>query len=120
MAMLSFCGIDLAKDRLDVIVLPEQQSFAVRNAAASWAELISVCDQHRRQLAGRSATAAFYPAEPRQLVSKGGPKRGDIGGGCLIFISAPQYGDSPKRVRPAGRAQGVTPPQRCPQRQCSQ
>jgi hypothetical protein len=28
--MLSFCGIDVSKDRLDVMVLPEQESFAVR------------------------------------------------------------------------------------------
>jgi transposase len=41
MAMLSFWGIDVAKDRLDVMVLPEQQSFAVRNEAAGWAELIA-------------------------------------------------------------------------------
>ena len=31
MAMLSFCGIDVSKDRLDVMVLPGRQSFAVRN-----------------------------------------------------------------------------------------
>ena len=35
MAMLSFCGIDVSKDRLDVMVLPGQQSFAVRNGAAA-------------------------------------------------------------------------------------
>src|SRR6516164_9855952 len=41
MAMLSFCGIDVSKDRLDVMVLPGRQSFAVRNDAAGWAELIA-------------------------------------------------------------------------------
>jgi hypothetical protein len=30
MAMLSFCGIDVSKDRLDVMVLPEQQSAGER------------------------------------------------------------------------------------------
>jgi hypothetical protein len=35
MAMLSFCGIDVSKDRLDVTVLPGQQSFAVRNDTAA-------------------------------------------------------------------------------------
>jgi hypothetical protein len=34
MAMLSFCGIDVSKDRLDVTVLPGAQSFAVRNDTA--------------------------------------------------------------------------------------
>jgi hypothetical protein len=41
MAMLSFCGIDVSKDRLDVMVLRGQLSFAVRNDAAGWAELIA-------------------------------------------------------------------------------
>jgi hypothetical protein len=41
MAMLSYCGIDVSKDRLDVMVLPGQQSFAVRNDAAGWAELMA-------------------------------------------------------------------------------
>jgi hypothetical protein len=27
--MLSYCGIDVSKDRLDIMVLPGQQSFAV-------------------------------------------------------------------------------------------
>jgi hypothetical protein len=40
MAMLSFCGIDVSKDRLDVMVLPEQQCSSVRNDAAGWADLI--------------------------------------------------------------------------------
>jgi hypothetical protein len=40
-AVLSFCGIDVSKDRLDVMGLPGQQSFAVRNDAAGWAELIA-------------------------------------------------------------------------------
>ena len=40
MAMLSFCGIDVSKDRLDVVVLPEQKCSSVRNDAAGWAELV--------------------------------------------------------------------------------
>jgi len=39
--MLSFCGVDVSKERLDVMMLPEQQSFSVRNDAAGWAELIA-------------------------------------------------------------------------------
>jgi hypothetical protein len=34
--MLSFCGIDVSKDCLDVMVLPEQQRFSVCNDAAGW------------------------------------------------------------------------------------
>ena len=40
MAELSHCGIDVSKDRLDVVVLPNEQCFSVVNAAAGWAELI--------------------------------------------------------------------------------
>ena len=38
--MQSVCGIDVSKDRLDIMVLPEQQFFSVRNDAAGWAELV--------------------------------------------------------------------------------
>ena len=38
--MPSVCGIDVSKNRLDIMVLPEQQYFSVRNDAAGWAELI--------------------------------------------------------------------------------
>jgi transposase len=30
----------VSKDRLDIMVLPEQQYFSVRNDAAGWAELV--------------------------------------------------------------------------------
>ena len=39
MAMLSFCGVDVSKDRLDVVVLPEGWFFSVSNDTAGWAEL---------------------------------------------------------------------------------
>ena len=38
--MQSVCGIDVSKDRLDIMVLPEQQCFSVRNDVAGWAELV--------------------------------------------------------------------------------
>ena len=40
MAMLSFCGIDVSKDRLDVVVLPEGWFFSVSNDTAGCAELV--------------------------------------------------------------------------------
>ena len=40
MAMLSFCGIDVSKDRLDVVVLPEGWFFSVSNDTAGWVELV--------------------------------------------------------------------------------
>src|SRR5215470_18092880 len=38
--MLSLCGIDVSKDRLDVIVLPEEQRSSVSNNRAGWADLV--------------------------------------------------------------------------------
>jgi hypothetical protein len=38
--MLSFCGIDVSKDRLDVIVLPEEQCSSVSNDGTGWADLV--------------------------------------------------------------------------------
>src|SRR5258708_32672422 len=40
MEMLSFGGIDVSKDRLDITVLPDEQCSSVSNDAARWAELI--------------------------------------------------------------------------------
>jgi hypothetical protein len=41
MAMLSFCGIDVSKDRLDVVVLPEGWFFSVSNDTTGCAELVA-------------------------------------------------------------------------------
>ena len=65
MAMLSFCGIDVSKDRLDVMVLPEQQSFAVRNDAAGWTELIA-------RLRGFAIAAIGLEADRDDEVRSGG------------------------------------------------
>src|SRR5258705_12827402 len=39
MEKLSYGGIDVSKERLDVVVLPEGRFFSVSNDAARWAEL---------------------------------------------------------------------------------
>ena len=58
MPTLSFCGIDVSKDRLDVMVLPEQQCSAVRNDPVGWAELVE-------QLRGFSIAAIGLRGERR-------------------------------------------------------
>jgi hypothetical protein len=40
MAMLSFGGIDVSKDRLDVMLLPEEECASVSNDAAGWIKLV--------------------------------------------------------------------------------
>src|SRR5262249_8337101 len=49
--MLSFCGIDVSKDRLDVMVLPDEYSSSVPNDPAGWAILVE-------QLRGFSITSS--------------------------------------------------------------
>jgi hypothetical protein len=63
MAMLSFYGIDVSKDRLDVVVLPEQQYSSVRNDASGGTELIA-------QLRGFSI-AAIGQGNKEKVVSCG-------------------------------------------------
>src|SRR5256885_16054338 len=41
MEKLSYGGIDVSKDRLDVVVLPEGWFFSVRNDTAGWTELVA-------------------------------------------------------------------------------
>src|SRR5256885_3581163 len=41
MEKLSYGGIDVSKDRLDVVVLPEEWFFSVSNDTAGWAELVA-------------------------------------------------------------------------------
>jgi len=38
--MLSFGGIDVSKDRLDVMLLPEEKCASVSNDAAGWTKLV--------------------------------------------------------------------------------
>ena len=41
MEKLSYGGIDVSKDCLDVVVLPEGRFFSVSNDTAGWAELVA-------------------------------------------------------------------------------
>jgi transposase len=91
MAMLSFCGIDVSKDRLDVMVLPEQQSFAVRNDAAGWAELIA-------RLRGFAITAIG-------LEASGGYERGAMR--ALLAAGLPACQVNPFKLRQFAKASGI-------------
>jgi transposase len=91
MATLSFCGIDVSKDRLDVMVLPEQQSFAVRNDAPGWAELIA-------RLRGFAIAAIG-------LEASGGYERGAMR--ALLAAGLPACQVNPFKLRQFARASGV-------------
>ena len=91
MAMLSFCGIDVSKDRLDVVVLPEQQCSSVRNDTAGWAELVE-------QLRGFSIAAIG-------LEASGGYERGVFRALLAAGMSVRQI--NPFKLRQFAKASGV-------------
>ena len=91
MAMLSFGGIDVSKDRLDVMVLPEEQCSSVSNDAAGWAELVE-------QLRGSSIAAIGIEAS-------GGYERGVMR--ALLAADLPVRQVNPFKLRQFARASGV-------------
>ena len=91
MAMLSFCGIDVSKDRLDVMVLPGRQSFAVRNDAAGWAELIARLHGFTIAAIGLEASGGYERGAMRALLAAGLPA-------CQV---------NPFKLRQFARASGV-------------
>ena len=91
MAMLSFGGIDVSKDRLDVMVLPEEQSSSVSNDAAGWAELVE-------QLRSSSIVAIGIEAS-------GGYERGVMR--ALLAADLPVRQVNPFKLRQFARASGV-------------
>ena len=56
--MLSFCGIDVSKDRLDVMVLPEEQCCSVPNDASGWAALVERLQNFSIMAIGLEASGA--------------------------------------------------------------
>src|SRR5499426_1807399 len=91
MAMLSFCGIDVSKDRLDVVVLPEGWFFSVSNDTAGWAELVARL---------RPLTVSAIGLEP-----SGGYERGIIRALLAAGLSVRRI--NPNKLRQFARARGV-------------
>jgi transposase len=91
MAMLSFGGIDVSKDRLDVMILPEERRSSVSNDASGWAKLV-------KQLRGSSIAAIGIEAS-------GGYERGVTR--ALLAAGIPLRQVSPFKLRQFARASGV-------------
>jgi transposase len=91
MTMLSFCGIDVSKDHLDVMVLPEEQCSSVANDAAGWTELVD-------KLRGLSISAIG-------LEASGGYERGVMR--ALLAAGMPVRQINPFRLRQFAKASGV-------------
>jgi transposase len=69
--MLSFCGIDVSKDRLDVMVLPEQQCSSVGNDPPGWAELVEKLRGFSIAAVGLEATGGYERGVMRALLAAG-------------------------------------------------
>jgi transposase len=89
--MLSFCGIDVSKDRLDVMVLPDEQCSSVPNDEAGWAAIVE-------QLRACSVTAIGIEAS-------GGYERGAMR--ALLAADLPVRQVNPFKLRQFARASGV-------------
>src|SRR5260370_3141371 len=71
MEMLSFGGIDVSKDRLDITVLPDEQCSSVSNDAAGWAELIEQLRGSLITAIGVEASGGYERGVVRALLAAG-------------------------------------------------
>ena len=86
-----YCGIDVAKERLDVQVLPHRQRFSVDNNATGWAELVE------RLHALPIAAVGIEPS--------GGYERGIIR--ILLAAGLSVRRINPSKLRQFARARGI-------------
>ena len=86
-----YCGIDVAKERLDVQVLPHRQCFSVDNNATGWAELVE------RLHALAIAAVGIEPS--------GGYERGIIRTLLAAGLSVRRI--NPSKLRQFARARGI-------------
>ena len=91
MKKLSNGGIDVSKDRLDVVVLPEERFFSVSNDTAGWAELVARV---------RPLAVSAIGLEP-----SGGYERGIIRALLAAGLSVRRI--NPNKLRQFARARGV-------------
>ena len=91
MENLSYGGIDVSKDRLDVVVLPEGWFFSVSNDTAGWAELVARL---------RPLAVCAIGLEP-----SGGYERGIIRALLAAGLSVRRI--NPNKLRQFARARGV-------------
>src|SRR5437763_13743414 len=69
--MLSFCGIDVSKDRLDVMVLPAEQCCSVPNDAGGWAALVARLRNFSIAESGIEASGGYERGAARALIGAG-------------------------------------------------
>jgi transposase len=80
--MLSFCGIDVSKDRLDVMVLPEEQCCSVPNDAGGWAALVERLRNFSVAAIGLEASGGYERGVARALLAGGSRYARSIRSSC--------------------------------------
>src|SRR5258705_7363537 len=71
MEKLSYGGIEVSKDRLDVVVLPEGWFFSVSNDTAGWAELVARLHPLAVSAIGLEPSGGYERGLIRALVAAG-------------------------------------------------
>jgi transposase len=69
--MLSCCGIDVSKNRLDIAVWPDQRSLSVSNDPVGWAEIVEQLRHHPIAAIGIEATGGYERGVMRALLAAG-------------------------------------------------
>jgi transposase len=69
--MLSYCGVDVSKDRLDVAVLPQGQSWSVTNDAAGWISVVERLREFSIAAIGLEASGGYERGIARALGAGG-------------------------------------------------
>jgi transposase len=71
MTELSYAGVDISKHRLDVMVLPQQQSFSLSNDPAGWAKLVARLRPFHIAALGLEASGGYERGVLRALLAAG-------------------------------------------------
>src|SRR2546428_10925044 len=95
--MLSFCGIDVSKDRLDMMVVPDEYSSSVPNDPAGWAILVDQLRGFSITAIGIEASGGYQRGGVRSLQAAGLP----VGAGNP-FKTSPIAHASRQRLQPKG------------------
>src|SRR2546423_15388373 len=90
MEKLSYGGIDVSKDRLDVVVLPEGWFFSVSNDTAGWTELVARLRPLAVCAIGLEPSGGCQPGSNRALFS------GRLSGGRINPNKTPPFARAPR------------------------
>src|ERR671929_1383773 len=71
MTELSYAGVDVSKDRLDVVILPEERSFSLLNDPEGWAKLVARLRPFHIAAVGLEASGGYERGVLRAVLTAG-------------------------------------------------